>query len=288
MATTQQQSMIVGIFQNDADAEKAVTQLKQAGFDRDQIEFAHHGGSTGGGALSGLKRLFTGKGETASDVYNDLTGMGVPEQDARNYQREYEIGRSIVAVTGNSRLEEAKTIFATNGAYGGANRQTTQATSGTTRTADSVEGTPTTAANEQAIQLREEQLQVYKRPVQTGEVRLGKNVVSEQQTLNVPVTHEEVVINRQPVSGQVSDTPIGEDETIRVPVSEDRVNVTKQTMATEEVGIGKRQVQENQQVTDTVLKEKAQIERQGDVPVHGTRTDSSAPGNKSADDLLDE
>lgn len=280
--------MIVGIFQNDADAEQAVTQLEQAGFDRDQIEFAHHEASSGGGVLSGLKSLFTGKDATESDVYNDLTGMGMPEQDARNYQSEYEAGRSIVAVTGNSPLNEARTIFASNGAYGGANRQTAQTTSGTTRTADAIQGTPTTAANEQTIQLREEQLQVYKRKVQVGEVRLGKKVVSEQQTINVPVTHEEVVINRQPVSGQVSDTPIGEDETIRVPVSAERVNVTKQTLATEEVEVGKRQVQENKQVTDTVLKEKAQIERQGNVPVHDTNTDPFHPGNKNVDDLLDE
>ena len=287
MATTQQQSMIVGIFQNDADAEQAVTQLEQAGFDRDQIEFAHHGASTGGGVLSGLKSLFTGKGETESDVYNDLIGMGMPEQDARNYQREYEAGRSIVAVTGNSHLDEARTIFASNGAYG-ANKQTAQATNNTTRTADSIQGMPATAANEQTIQLREEQLQVYKRPVQVGEVRLGKKVVTEQRTLNVPVTHEEVIINRQPVAGQVSDMPIGEDETIRVPVSKDQVNVTKQTLAKEEVEIGKRQVQENKQVTDTIQKEKAHIERRGNVPVHDTKTDPFHPSNKNVDDLLDE
>ncbi|MHB8600717.1 MAG: hypothetical protein ACYDER_28415 [Ktedonobacteraceae bacterium] len=67
---TPQQSMIGGIFQNNADAEQAVTQLKQAGFDSDQIEFAQHGASTGGGVLSGLKSLFKGKGEADSDVYN--------------------------------------------------------------------------------------------------------------------------------------------------------------------------------------------------------------------------
>ncbi len=286
MATTQQ-SMIVGIFQNNADAEQAVTQLEHAGFDSNQIEFAQHGASTGGGVLSGLKSLFTRKDQTDSDVYNDLIGMGIPEQDALNYQREYEAGRSIVVVTGNSRLDEARTIFASNGGFG-ANRQTAQATNNTTRAAGSVQGTPVTTENEQTIQLREEQLQVYKRPVQVGEVRLGKNVVSEQQTLNVPVTHEEVVINRQPVSGQVSETPIGEDESIRVPVSAERVNVTKQTLATEEVEIGKRQIQENQQVTETVLKEKAQIERQGDIPIHDTKTDPFHPSNKNVDDLLDE
>lgn len=60
------------------------------------------------------------------------------------------------------------------------------------------------------LRLRAEQLQAYKRPVKTGEVCLGKEVVAEQQTLDVPVTHEEVNIERRPGSGQPTDQTIGE------------------------------------------------------------------------------
>jgi len=60
-------------------------------------------------------------------------------------------------------------------------------------------------------------------------VNLRKELVTEQQTLNVPVTHEEVYIERRVGSGQVSAAPIGEGEAIRVPVSAEQVNVTKQT-----------------------------------------------------------
>ena len=66
------------------------------------------------------------------------------------------------------------------------------------------------------MQLREEQLRVYKRSVQAGEDGLRKEGVVEQQTLNVPVIHEEVYIEHHPASGEVVDTtPIGEGETIR-------------------------------------------------------------------------
>jgi len=101
-------------------------------------------------------------------------------------------------------------------------------------------------------------------------VDLRKEVVSEQQTINVPVTHEEVYIERRAGSGQFSDTPVGEDgETIRVPVSAEQVNVTRQTVQTGEVSVGKRQVQETEQVTDTVRHEEARIERQGEVDIEG-------------------
>ncbi len=87
----------------------------------------------------------------------------------------------------------------------------------------------------------------------------------------MPVNREEVYIERTPVSGTVpSDTPIGQEETYRVPVSEEQVNVTKQPVVREELKIGKRVVQENQQVTDTVQREEAQIDRTGDVNVQGT------------------
>jgi uncharacterized protein (TIGR02271 family) len=126
---------------------------------------------------------------------------------------------------------------------------------------------------EQRMQLREEQLQVYKQPVETGQVGLRKEVVSEQQSVDVPVTHEEVYIERRPGSGQPSDAPIGEGETFRVPVREEQVGVNKQQVVREEVALGKRQVQDTQHVTDTVRREEARVERQGDVNIQGQDVD---------------
>jgi uncharacterized protein (TIGR02271 family) len=125
-----------------------------------------------------------------------------------------------------------------------------------------------------SLRLREEQLQAEKQRVQSGEVRLHKDVVTEQQSINVPVTHEEVVIERRPASGEAVDTtPIGEGETIRVPVSEEQVNVTKTPVVTGEVSVGKRAVEETQQVTDTVKREEARLESAGDAPVRGAGAD---------------
>jgi len=92
--------------------------------------------------------------------------------------------------------------------------------------------------------------------------------------MDVPVTHEEVYIERRAGSGQPSDTPIGEGETYRVPVSAEQVNVTKETVATGEVAVGKRQVQETKQVSDTVRREEARLEREGDVNVQGNDPDA--------------
>ncbi|TME64925.1 MAG: YsnF/AvaK domain-containing protein [Chloroflexi bacterium] len=80
-------------------------------------------------------------------------------------------------------------------------------------------------------------------------------------------------MERHAASGQPSDTPIGEGETYRVPVREEQVTVDKQPVESEEVSLGKRQVQETQRVSDTVRREEARVERQGDVDVRGDDTD---------------
>ena len=126
-----------------------------------------------------------------------------------------------------------------------------------------------TDTGEQTLHLHEEQLQANKERVRAGEVRLGKEVVEQQQTVNVPVTREEVFIERRPGDRQPDDHDIGEDaeKTVRVPISEERVDVEKVPVMPEEVRVGKREVTENRQVTDTVRREEARIENEGNVRV---------------------
>jgi len=124
--------------------------------------------------------------------------------------------------------------------------------------------------DQQRLQLREEELRAQKRQVETGQVSLGKDVVEENRTIDVPVTREEVTIDRRPVERRASDQPIDEtDKTIEVPVREERVDMEKRPVVYEEVAVGKRTVTESQTVSDTVRREEARIERDGDVNVRG-------------------
>jgi uncharacterized protein (TIGR02271 family) len=125
-------------------------------------------------------------------------------------------------------------------------------------------------AYDRTIQLREEHLKVEKARVQTGEVRVGKRVVTEQKTIDVPVEREEVVIERRPASGRAAKGDIGADEgEIVVPVSEERVTVTKQPVVKEEVSVGKRKVRDTKHVSETVRKEELKTDEHGDAPVKG-------------------
>ena len=131
----------------------------------------------------------------------------------------------------------------------------------------SVNAMPATSTGGDTLHLHEEQLQVHKERSQAGEVRVGKEVVEEQKTINVPVTREEVYIERVPGDGKPDQHTMDDSasETVNVPVSEERVTVEKTPVLIEEVRVGKREVQENRQVTDTVQRERARIENEGNV-----------------------
>lgn len=138
-----------------------------------------------------------------------------------------------------------------------------------TRTATGQEQPFERLQEEQHMRLHAEQIRAYKQSMQVGEVILRKEVVTDQQTIDVPVYHEEIVIERRPITGELSaaDQRLGEGQTIRIPVSEDRVNLTKQVVATSDVVVGKRERQEVRHYSDTVKHEEAHWEQKGDARI---------------------
>jgi uncharacterized protein (TIGR02271 family) len=126
-----------------------------------------------------------------------------------------------------------------------------------------------TGAKTDTLQLREEELDVRTRRAQTGEVEVGKRVVEAERTLEVPVEREEVYVERRPVDRRpADDADFADDrETIRVPVMEEEVDVDKRAYVTEEIEVGKRVVQDTKTVSDTVRREEAVINREGNARV---------------------
>ncbi|PLT28767.1 YsnF/AvaK domain-containing protein [Peribacillus deserti] len=124
---------------------------------------------------------------------------------------------------------------------------------------------------ERTLRLREEQLDVSKREVQTGEVEVNKEVYEERETVDVPVKHEEVYVERRPVNeeGASFDSTIDGNETIKVPIVEEQIEVTKKPVVTDEIVIGKRTVEETKQVSETVKKEDATLDTTGSTKVEG-------------------
>lgn len=126
---------------------------------------------------------------------------------------------------------------------------------------DAAPALATTDDEDQEIQLRAERLVVKKQRVRHGEARVRKEIVTEVKSIDVPVSHEELVIDRFAVTGngEVEGEPIA-DETIRIPLTEEHVNVTKETVVREEVEFGKRRVDDVEHISDTVRHEELHVD----------------------------
>ena len=218
-----------------------------------------------------------GIGAATGGLIGALMGLGLPEEDARHFDTGIQSGGILVTVNAGTRSREAVEILRSHGADlgpSGIGRYGDFATgvAGTAATA----GTGFTGKEQEHLELREEQLDIDKRQVKAGEARVRKEVISEQRNIEVPVTREELVVERRPASGrEASAGKIGESEEIRVPLMEEEVDVKKRAVVREEVDIGKRKVQETRNVSDTVRREEARIDTEGEVgirPLEGSRS----------------
>ncbi|HEX2473866.1 MAG TPA: YsnF/AvaK domain-containing protein [Lacipirellulaceae bacterium] len=206
-------------------------------------------------------------GAAAAGLAGALIGMGLSKEEAEFYEGEVKAGRTIVTVTAGARREDAMRILRQFGAYDSSNK-------GSMHEQQSAACATEMAAGS-TVQAHEEKLRVSKTPVQTGEVKIRKEVHTEHKTLDVPVSHEEVVIERRPASGkEVSASSLKAGQEVRIPVRDEEVNVQKETVATEEVSVGKRRVQDTKHVDETLRKEEIKIETEGDAKVRDRRSKS--------------
>jgi uncharacterized protein (TIGR02271 family) len=114
--------------------------------------------------------------------------------------------------------------------------------------------------DELRVQRTEEELRAGTREREAGSVSVRKRVRTDRERLEVPTRHEEVSVERVPVSeGTASEAQIGEDE-VRVPVTEEEVVVEKRPVAKEEVRIRKDVVEDTEVVEEDVRREEIDVE----------------------------
>ena len=115
------------------------------------------------------------------------------------------------------------------------------------------------ASADDAMTRSEERLNVGKETVEAGRARLRKYVVTENVTRTVPVSHEEVRVEREPVTeanrdAALSGEPISEEEH-EVTLQAERPVVEKEAVPVERVRLTTGTVTEDAQVSESVRKE---------------------------------
>ncbi len=122
------------------------------------------------------------------------------------------------------------------------------------------------SGDEVRMPLAEEELDVVKRDRDAGEVRLRKAVVHETKRIDVPVTREEVHVERTPVGERREALPgekVFEKDSVSVPIHEEEVEIRKRPVVKEEVRLRKDRVTEQRAAEADVRKERVDVEEEG-------------------------
>lgn len=112
----------------------------------------------------------------------------------------------------------------------------------------------------------EEQLRTSMETVASGRIRLRKHIVTEDVTITVQVSREEITIEREEITdANRGDAPDGGElaaDEYEVILSAEKAVVTKVTVPVERVRLTTQVVTENQDITETLQREVIEVEQE--------------------------
>jgi len=278
--TNEKRAVVIGAFRDRGLAERAAADLKKAGWQADHISIV---GRSGPGVLTTLKQALTEGTTPRTSETSELDNIALPEEERQFYQGELEAGSFLVLVEPDERPLEARELLNRYGAYHVL--------------------LPHEMGGERTIAVRGETVQVRKEVVEVGEIRIHKRVITEERTFTIPVTREEVTIERIPyqqpapppgtrimsgearrkeleqgrqsaiASEQVAregamTEALKESGTLHILVHEEQVLIQKQPVVVEEIVLQKQVIEQTKQIVEPVKHEEVSIEQVGQFPVH--------------------
>jgi uncharacterized protein (TIGR02271 family) len=200
----------------------------------------------------------------------DAEGHLSPQEEQELY-RYYGLGTTAqTTTTDTTRTTGLQT--GTESTTGMAGTESTTGMAGTGRTDTDARGTvghdtsgPTT---DDAMTRSEEQLTVGTRSEEIGRARLRKYVVTENATETVPVSREEVRVEREPITdanvGNALDGPAISEEEHEVTLRAERPVVEKEAVPVERVRLDKETVADTETVSADLRKEQIEVDGAAD------------------------
>jgi len=283
---------VIGIFDHAADAQQAVDQLVSNGFSRSTIDLS-----------SGVSTTSTGSGEVFPDRHVNTSGTRTEElvddtkdvgsgigsffsslfgsdedEDTRKYSTVGDRGSIVTVHTDTDEqaqraadvLDEAGAVDVDERAaeYGYVNQRATPALT--------TEAPVTGPEADQTVKIIEENLEVGKRTVETGGVRLRSRIVAKPVEESIRLREERVTVNRTPVNrpATAADLNAFQDGQIELTEHAEVPVVSKTATVVEEISVGKAVSEREEVIRDTVRKTEVDVEKLGatDQPIRPAGT----------------
>src|SRR3954453_13220024 len=271
MARATEDTTVVGVFEDYSTAERVANELTNAGIPRTSID-----------VRSNFRTGAAGRSYDSGEHEGGISGFfhrlfGEEHSDAGHYDEAIRRGNAGVSVSGTTdQIEQAVEIMNSAGAVdidrhveqyreGGYERYDAnapayshdEATKERERFRDRNEGG--------SIPVIEEQLQVGKRVVRRGGVRVYSRVVDKPVEENVELREERVTVDRRKVDRPVEAGELSglRDQSIEVTEVTEQPVVQKRARVREEVVVGKETNRRPEKVRDTVRHTEVEVERLG-------------------------
>lgn len=288
---------VVGVFDSRADAETAVNALQLQGFDRSAVQITSQ---TSGTSSSGTAATGDDPGvlESIGNFFGKLFGDDDNDRRVGQYAQAVQRGGCVVRVDVDTDAEAERAVRALEGAgavdidervaqwgaQSGGSADTTSVSPGMYSSADgiassAVSGTQTTSASTasssaaaaqtlsasqtEAIPVVQESLEVGKRVVSQGAVRVYARTVEQPVTESVELREEHARVERRPVDRPATEADLAAftDRTIEVTEMAEKAVVGKTARVVEEVVVGKEATQRTETISDTVRHTEVNVER---------------------------
>jgi len=264
---------VIGLFEDADDAQEAVRKLVEKGFGRDDIDITASGNYAGTGSDAGRGDSHESFGDKVGNFFSSLFG-----DDADEAGRHTEVLRhggtlvTVHAVSGD-RAETAADILDECGAIDVDERSAQYR--GAAQGAGRQDYDRTDRTREAAIPVVEEQLEVGKREVERGGVRVRSRVVERPVQEELRLREEHVNVERRPVDRPATEADLNRvrEGTFEVTERAEQAVVNKEARVVEEVAIGKEVQERTETVRDTLRKTEVDVEEvKGDAKTRGKGT----------------
>lgn len=250
---------VIGLFENAGDAQKAVQRLVEKGLSRDDIDLTTAGHATGADASDDRGDSHEGFGDKVENFFSSLFG---DDEQAGRHAEVMRRGSTLLTVHGVSgdRAEMIAEILDDCGAID-VDERSTQYRGGNNQTQNQTRNQA--QAREATIPVVEEQLEVGKRQVERGGVRVRSRIVERPVQEELRLREEHVNVERRPADRLATEADLNRvrEGTFDVTERAEQPVVNKETRVVEEVAIGKEVEERTETVRDTLRKTEVDVQK---------------------------
>jgi len=275
MAQTNE-STVIGVFDDYATAQAVARELYDSGIPREAVQVNSNFATGAAGRSQDYDAEREQHGGGVSGFFRRLFGSDRSEDEYGHYQEAIRRGNSVVTVTASSDvLDRAVKIMNDHNPVdidrrvaafreAGYERYDPNAPAYTSEeAARERERLRSASGSTKVIPVVEEELQVGKRVVQRGGVRVYSHTVERPVEENLTLREEHVRVERRPADRvlNANDTTALRDQSIEVTETAEEPVVSKRTRIKEEVVVGKETTEKKQQIRDTVRSTDVKVEK---------------------------